>query len=160
MGLAEERLIRECSVLAPLDQACLQRMHELAESLDGEALQGSSRRVTAWLRLRGAEVSLPVALESLAAMRCSFLESHQQRYGYDPVGVGGQPVDLEVEWLSVEWVAAGFPWRNGCHSPAAIPRAPKAAQPRFPCTSTGPGGQRRCSIGSACERVIGSAGQP
>ncbi|MGB7564071.1 MAG: hydantoinase B/oxoprolinase family protein, partial [Prochlorococcaceae cyanobacterium] len=132
MGLAEERLIRERSVLEPLDEACVKRLHELAEHLDGEALPGSSRRVTAWLRLRGAEVSLPVPLESLAAMRRSFLESHQQRYGYSPVGVGGQPVALEVEWLSVERVAAGSPLAEPAQQPGGDPQGPEGRPAMVP----------------------------
>lgn len=132
MGLAEERVIRERSVLEPLDEACLQRLHELADHLDGEALPGSSRRVTAWLRLRGAEVSLPVPLESLAAMGRSFQESHQQRYGYSPAGVGGQPVALEVEWLSVERVAAGFPMVDRSQQPGGDPEGPEDSSATVP----------------------------
>ncbi|WP_414027304.1 hydantoinase/oxoprolinase family protein [Cyanobium sp. ATX-6F1] len=125
MGLAEERRIRERSVLEPLDAACVRRLHELAERLDGEPLPGSSRRVTAWLRLRGAEVSLPAALNSLEAMTRSFLESHQQRYGYSPAGVGGTPVALEVEWLSVERVAAGAPLADRAQQPGGDPQDPE-----------------------------------
>ncbi|MCP9850188.1 hydantoinase B/oxoprolinase family protein [Cyanobium sp. Morenito 9A2] len=132
MGLAEERRIHERSVLEPLDAACVQRLHALAERLDGEPLPNSSRRVTVWLRLRGAEVSLPVALDALEAMTRSFLGSHQQRYGYTPALVGGTPVALEVEWLSVERVAAGAPLADRAQESGGDPQGPGSSPATAP----------------------------
>ncbi|WNI25944.1 hydantoinase B/oxoprolinase family protein [Streptomyces sp. ITFR-16] len=106
IGLADATAMREQSVEAVLDTATRSRVGELCDGLagrtsddlraDGVPDSAISTRARVLLRYEGTDASLPVALDTEAAMTKAFTDEHRTRYGFT------MDRPLVVETVSVE----------------------------------------------------------
>ena len=130
IGLADQRLLRECVVREPLTAALLPRLAARAAELAGPE-SASLVQISLELRFGASEVSLVVPFASLETMGAAFQASHRRRYGYLPAAPGGEPLALVVERLLVEQVEASVP-------AAAGPPAPQDGLPGLPGAGAAP----------------------
>ncbi|MCG7529179.1 hydantoinase B/oxoprolinase family protein [Streptomyces sp. OfavH-34-F] len=106
IGLADATAMREQSVEAVLDPATEERLRRLCDELaartradlraDGIPDDAVATRARVLLRYEGTDASLPVPLDTAAAMTAAFTREHRARYGF----TADRP--LVVETASVE----------------------------------------------------------
>ncbi|MBW4024111.1 MAG: 5-oxoprolinase [Proteobacteria bacterium] len=114
MGLADQSVIRTQAMERELEPSLLGEIDGLRERLEQEArgelaaqsapAEAVMAHATADLRLAGTDAPLPVALDTLDAMRADFARQHKARFGF---AAPNRP--LIVEALSVEAIAAAAP---------------------------------------------------
>lgn len=92
IGLADATAMREQSFEAALEGGAVTRVRELCDELaartradlraDGVPDEAISTRARVLLRYEGTDASLPVALDTAAAMTEAFTHEHRSRYGF------------------------------------------------------------------------------
>lgn len=92
IGLADATAMREQSVEAVLDAATEERLRRLCDELaartradlraDGIPDDAVATRARVLLRYEGTDASLPVPLDTAAAMTAAFTREHRARYGF------------------------------------------------------------------------------
>ena len=122
IGLADRRLMRECTVAQTLDAAgvkVLQRQWAALSATARAALQAQveadatlREHRRAQLRYPGSDTALLVDAAAPEAMRRQFETRHRQRFGFD-----APDTPLVIESAQVEWIAAG------AELPPAVARA-------------------------------------
>jgi 5-oxoprolinase (ATP-hydrolysing) len=130
MGLADVIAMRESAVEAPLAEALLPELHQVAArleasaraELEGEGVTGGRvRRVRrAHLRYEGTDTALPVAMGQLDAMISEFEAAYRQRFSFL---MRDKPIVVEA--VSVE--VAGAEEAPGARVAAAAPAGSAAA---------------------------------
>jgi 5-oxoprolinase (ATP-hydrolysing) len=144
--MAQQRVLLERSLAAPLTPALMPRLRQLRAALVAEGaaqLQPGQVRARLELRYPGSErglellwPELPSDQQQVAALERAFAASHRRRFGYDPEPGAGAP--LIVERLLLELVARDDappaanppPQVPGQARPAASPADPEPA----PCS--------------------------
>ena len=129
IGLADERLIRQRAIEAPLASSLLSALDEEFREMEAEGLsvlqaQGTSldalrieRRVH--LKYKGTDTALELSYGSESEMRSAFESAYRQRFAFTAAGSG-----LVVESITAELIAA--PSAAPATTPAPAP-APAAA---------------------------------
>jgi 5-oxoprolinase (ATP-hydrolysing) len=112
MGLADQRLMRECAVEETLNTELLPKLRENLNRLELDSRQemtqqgtdGSLLSVVSTIHLRyeGTDTALIVNFSDLDQMRADFEEIHRQQFGFISADK-----DLIVEALSLEVIAPG-----------------------------------------------------
>ena len=91
MGLADQSVLRERSVEAPLDDSLLPELERIADDLGTGAVetlqaQGASAEITLlralYIRLDGTDATLKVLLADIEDIRTDFAAAHLRRYGF------------------------------------------------------------------------------
>jgi 5-oxoprolinase (ATP-hydrolysing) len=130
MGLADTRLLKQCTLETLLDDASLQRTDVLLAELtaNGEAemtAQGIAKdRIRAEPRLhlkyRGSDTALEVPYGPLEQMRAAFDAAYRQRFAFTM-----SQTPMVAESLSVELIGAS----DGADAEVAPPTARRSAEP-------------------------------
>ena len=131
IGLADQRILRQRAVEAPLDAQSLaaaaaemdrlQRDCRAEVDADGFDLAAAYFRRGLLLRYSGSDTAIQVAEGNLAAVRTEFEALHQQRFTFTM-----PEVPLILDSVSVEFVAPSVKPRTALRpAPAAAPAAPR-----------------------------------
>ncbi|HSG34752.1 MAG TPA: hydantoinase B/oxoprolinase family protein [Sphingomonadaceae bacterium] len=138
MGLADRRVVREASLLLPLDEASYAEIEtriaatgkeaeaELASQCGNQAIRLAA---SLFVRPEGSESAIELPFEPLGGMRRAFAEAWRVRFGF------AAPDRLVAESLRVEAIAVG----DRVRPPITLPRESSAADRHVELFS---GGQR------------------
>lgn len=160
IGLADTTAMREQSVEAPLEPATMDRLHEVASSLESAArtelldedVPADRIRITrrAHLRYDGTDTAVPVTLADPDTMRSEFETSYRKTYSF----LMDRP--LIVEAISVEAV--------GLTDQPDLTHIPSSASPSpYPTSPHPPGGRAHASLPAGTDNsgeVDLACGQP
>ena len=112
IGLADRRLLRECTVAQRLDATGAQILRRQLAALSATVQAALQTQVAAGtplreqrralLRYQGSDTALSVDVAAPEAMRRQFETRHRQRFGFD-----APDKPLVIESAQVEWIAAG-----------------------------------------------------